>query len=138
SRVTYNYDSRYYLEGNARYDGSSRFTGDNVYSFFPSLSGAWRLSEEDFWQSLKGTINEFKIKGSWSKAGNQTVDLYSYFETLAALNYNFGDKGVQGLIQKSMASQDITWETTTQSDIGLESEFLNGKLSLAFDYYNKR
>lgn len=138
SRVTYNYDSRYYLEGNGRYDGSSRFTGDNVYSFFPSLSGAWRLSEETFWQPLKGVVNEFKIKGSWGKAGNQTVSLYSYFETLAALNYNFGDKGVQGLIQESMANKDITWETTTQSDIGLESEFLDGKLSLVFDYYNKK
>lgn len=137
-KVMYSYDSKYFIEGNARYDGSSRFTGDNVYSFFPSLSGAWRLSEESFWQPIKSVVSEFKIKGSWGKAGNQAVDLYSFFETLSALNYNFDGQGVQGLVQKSLANQNLTWETTTQSDIGLEMDFFNRKFTVGFDYYNKR
>ncbi|WP_158640538.1 TonB-dependent receptor [Anseongella ginsenosidimutans] len=136
-RATYNYSGKYFLEASARYDGSSRFTGDNKYSFFPSVSGAWRISREPFWDGARSVVNEFKLRGSWGKTGNQAVDLYSYFETLAALNYNFGGNGVQGIIQQALANEALTWETTVQTDVGVDLEFLNGKFGLTFDYYVK-
>lgn len=136
-RFTYNYKSKYFVEASARYDGSSRFTGDNKYSFFPSFSGAWRISEEPFWAPLKSVVNELKLRGSWGKTGNQAVGLYSYFETLAALNYNFGGEGVQGIMQQALANQALTWETTTQTDLGIDLELLGGKVGLNFDYYMK-
>lgn len=136
-RFNYNYAEKYFIELNGRYDGSSRFTGKDRYSFFPSISGAWRVSKEKFWDNLSDAINEFKIRGSWGKTGNQSVGLYSYLETLSARNYNFGGTPVQGLYQSTVANADLTWETTTQSDIGLDASFLNGKFGLTFDYYNK-
>ncbi|MBW7889436.1 MAG: TonB-dependent receptor [Chitinophagaceae bacterium] len=137
-RFNYNFEEKYFIELNGRYDGSSRFVDKNRYSFFPSISGAWRLSKENFWLPLRSTINEFKIRGSWGKTGNQSVGLYSYLETLSALNYNFGGTPVQGLYQSSVANSDLTWETTTQSDIGLDASFLGNKFGFSFDYYNKR
>ncbi|HEX5555333.1 MAG TPA: SusC/RagA family TonB-linked outer membrane protein, partial [Chitinophagaceae bacterium] len=137
-RLTYNFNEKYYFEANARYDGSSRFTGDKKYSFFPSFSGAWRISQEAFWSSLSNVVNEFKLRGSWGKSGNQAVDLYSYFQTLAASNYNFGGAGVQGIIQSTLANEALTWETTAQSDIGVDAQLFKGKLGFTFDYYIKK
>ncbi len=136
-RFNYNYAEKYFLELNARYDGSSRFTGKNRYSFFPSVSGAWRISKEKFWGNLSAVADEFKIRGSWGKTGNQSVGLYSYLETLAARDYNFGGVPVQGLYQATLANKDLTWETTIQSNIGVDASFLNGKLGVTFDYYKK-
>ncbi|WP_018616937.1 SusC/RagA family TonB-linked outer membrane protein [Segetibacter koreensis] len=137
-RFNYNYAEKYFFELNARYDGSSRFTGKDRYSFFPSVSGAWRISKEKFWDNLSNIADEFKIRGSWGKTGNQSVGLYSYLETLSARDYNFGGSPVQGLYQATLANKDLTWETTVQSNIGLDASFLSGKLGLSFDYYKKK
>ena len=137
-RLTYNYNEKYYFEANARYDGSSRFTGNKRYSFFPSFSGAWRISQENFWSGLAPVVNELKLRGSWGQSGNQAVDLYSYFQTLSAMNYNFGGDAVQGIIQSTLANRDLTWETTTQTDLGLDIQFAEGKLGVSFDYYIKK
>lgn len=137
-RVNYAFRDKYLFEANSRYDGSSRFTGNNRYSFFPSFSAGWRLSEEPFWDGIKNQVSEFKIRGSWGKTGNQAVDLYSYFATLDLLGYSFNDLPVQAYTQLRMANQNITWETTTQTDIGLDIHFLNGQIALGVDYYDKR
>lgn len=136
-RVSYNFDEKYFFEVNARYDGSSRFSSSNRFGFFPSFSGAWRISQEKFWIDNLNVVNEFKIRGSWGQTGNQSVGLYSFLETLAARNYSFGGQAVQGLYQSALANEDLTWETTTQSNIGLDLSFLKDKISLTFDYYNK-
>lgn len=81
-RINYSYNDKYFVEANGRYDGSSRFTGKNQYSFFPSFSGGWRISEENFFKGIKSTVNELKLRGSWGKTGNQAVGLYSYYESL--------------------------------------------------------
>lgn len=135
-RVNYGFKDKYLFEANARYDGSSRFTGDNQYSFFPSFSGGWRLSEENFWERIKPTVSEFKIRGSWGKTGNQSVDLYSYYESLMSSTYTFGGAAVTGYSPSTIANRNITWETTTQSDIGLDATI--NKLNITFDYYAKR
>lgn len=137
ARLNYNYNDRYFLELNGRYDGSSRFSEDNRYSFFPSFSAGWRLSEEGFWLGLKESINEFKLRGSRGATGNQAVGLYTYFETLSAINYSFEESPVQGFAQSNLANQNLTWETTYQTNIGFDMGLFDDRLSLTFDYYNK-
>jgi len=137
-RFNYAYNNKYLFEANARYDGSSRFTGNNKYSFFPSFSGGWRLSQEKFWAGLRNSINEFKLRGSWGKTGNQAVALYSYFPTLNLVTYDFSGNLAQGYVQRQQANPDLTWETTTQSDIGLDGQLFNGRVSFGIDYYKKR
>jgi len=136
-RVNYDWNGRYLLEVNGRYDGSSRFTGDKQYGFFPSASAGWLLSKEQFWTPLKTWLNEFKLRASWGKTGNQSVDLYSYYSALIAAGYDFGGKSVQGYRLDSYANQQLGWESTTQYDLGLDASFLNNKLTFTLDYYNK-
>ncbi|WP_339921783.1 TonB-dependent receptor [uncultured Cyclobacterium sp.] len=137
ARLNYNYNDRYFFEVNARYDGSSRFNKDNRYSFFPSFSAGWRLSEESFWSEWKDVINEFKLRGSYGGTGNQAVGLYSFYETLSAINYSFNESPVQGFTQTNLANQNLTWETTYQTNVGFDMGMLEDRVSLTFDYYDK-
>lgn len=137
-RINYAYQDKYLIEVNGRYDGSSRFLGANRYSFFPSVSAGWRLSEEKFWSNLSSSINELKIRASWGRTGNQAVGLYSGLATLNQGVYSFSGAPVQTFQQTTLANQDLTWETTTQSDIGVDAQFLNNRLSLTVDYYHKK
>jgi TonB-linked SusC/RagA family outer membrane protein len=136
-RLNYSYEEKYLFEANGRYDGSSRFLGDNQFSFFPSFSAGWRLSREEFWGGLNNYVNEFKIRGSWGKTGNQAVDLYTFYPGLDLLTYSLGGNAVQGYTQRDLVNEDLTWETTTQYDIGIDAQFLSNRVSLSVDYYNK-
>ena len=82
-------------------------------------------------------INEFKIRGSWGKTGNQAVDLYTYYPTLDLVNYSFGGLPVQGYRQLKMSNENLTWETTIQTDVGLDAQLLDNKFSFSIDYYDK-
>jgi len=137
-RLNYAFKDKYLFEANARYDGSSRFIQDNRYSFFPSFSAGWRLSEEEVWDNLRGTVNELKIRGSWGQTGNQAVDLYSYLKTLNLTTYSFDGMVAPGFMQTRMANQNLTWETTTQSNLGVDAQFLDNKFYLTADYYHKK
>ncbi|MFD1141913.1 SusC/RagA family TonB-linked outer membrane protein [Larkinella insperata] len=137
-RVNYAYQDKYLFEANGRYDGSSRFLGDNRYSFFPSVSAGWRISEEKFWGDLGQYIGELKLRGSWGKTGNQAVDLYSGLATLSLGVYSFNGLPAQTFQQTRIANQGLTWETTTQSNVGIDAQFLNNRFSLSVDYYNKK
>ena len=138
SRLNYAYDSKYLLEANARYDGSSRFTGDNQYSFFPSFSAAWRISREKFFEDLNLPFSDLKVRGSWGKTGNQTVPLYSYYASLSQGSYSFGGLAAQTFSVGTLADPNITWETNTQTDLGIEGQMFSNKVSFSVDYYNKR
>jgi TonB-linked SusC/RagA family outer membrane protein len=137
-RVNYDYNGKYLAEVNGRYDGSSKFTGEKQYSFFPSFSAGWRISKENFWQGLENTVNDLKFRGSWGITGNQSVDLYSYYSALTANGYSFGGLPVQGYRQNTLANTNLGWESTTQLDLGLDASFLSKKLNLTIDYYNKQ
>jgi TonB-linked SusC/RagA family outer membrane protein len=138
-RLNYNYDNKYLLEANLRYDGTSRFTGTNQYGIFPSFSAGWRISNEKFWnENLRNIINDLKLRGSWGKAGNQTAGLYAFYESYMSTTYNFNNQIVQGYVQTALANKELKWETSTQTDIGLDAVFLNQKLTLSADYYYKR
>ncbi|MFU1856863.1 SusC/RagA family TonB-linked outer membrane protein [Sphingobacterium sp. NGMCC 1.201703] len=136
-RLNYDWNGRYLVEFNGRYDGSSRFTGDKQYGFFPSASAGWLLSNEQFWTPIKNWLNEFKLRASWGKTGNQSVDLYSYYSALVAAGYNFSGKSVQGYRLDSYANQQLGWESTQQYDLGLDASFLNNRLAFTLDYYHK-
>lgn len=137
-RFNYAFADRYLLEFNMRYDGSSRFPKGDRYSFFPSVSLGWRIAEEPFWEPLKLAVPRLKPRFSWGKAGNQNVGLYTFFDRLAIGNYYvFNNTPVTGVRQNALTSQGLTWETTTQTNIGLDASFFNSQLDLTFDWFNK-
>ena len=137
ARVNYDYHGKYLFEANARYDGSSRFAAGHRYGFFPSFSLGWRISNEDFFTSLKNTVNELKLRGSWGKVGSQTVGLYSYLNTYSQSNYIYGGALASGYRQTDLANENLSWETTTQFNVGLDASLFNSKVNFSADYYIK-
>jgi len=138
-RLNYNYDNRYLLEANLRYDGTSRFTGNKQFGMFPSFSAGWRISNESFWSDgLRKIISDLKLRGSYGKTGNQTADLYAFYESYTSTTYNFNNQVVQGYMQTALANKELEWEVSTQTDLGLDAGFLNNHLNLTADYYYKR
>ena len=138
-RVNYDYKGKYLLEGDIRYDGSSRFAPANRWGVFPGASAGWRVSEEDFFRNLKSTVSNLKLRASWGKLGNQ--DIAGYYPTIATvssgLNYPFGGTVVGGVGPTAGVDPAIVWEKTTQTDIGLDADFLN-VFTLSADYFIKK
>jgi len=133
-RTTYAYDSRYLLEVNLRYDGSSRFARDSRWGLFPSVSVGWRISQEAFME--KFNIDNLKLRASWGKLGNSFINNYPYQATYTTTTYSFGNKLANGLVS-SLSNNLLEWETTTSTNVGLELGVLNNRLTFEFDYYNK-
>jgi len=136
-RLNYNYADRYLFELNIRRDGSSRLPSKNRYATFPSLSGAWVVSNEAFMQGIDW-LSALKLRASWGKLGNQEIGNYVYSETLSAQgSYYFGDTKTIGMRTSKIANENIKWETTTITDLGLDASFWGGRISMVFDWYNK-
>jgi len=143
-RISYNYGDRYFLQGNIRRDGSSRFNKDDRYGIFPSLSGGWVVSEEQFFNVAK--ISKLKLRGSYGVLGNQEIGDYQYIANISSdnnsLNYPFGPGKNQpisiGARVTSFPSRGIKWETTESSDLGMDVGILEGKLEFSADYYVKK
>ena len=136
-RVTYAYDSRYLFEFNIRHDGSSRMPKKHRYATFPSVSAGWIITNESFMPKLDW-MSYLKIRASWGMLGNQEIGDYAYSATMAAnYNYYFGDTKVIGLAEDIVANDDIKWETTTITDIGLDATFWHNRINVTFDYFNK-
>jgi TonB-linked SusC/RagA family outer membrane protein len=137
-RVTYNYGDRYLFEANVRRDGSSRFADGNRFGVFPSFSGAWRISEEAFMSGTRHFLDQLKLRASWGQLGNQNIGLYPFaaFMTLggSGSDYSFNGMNSPGAALNSMANSAIQWETSENTDIGIEFN-LWGKLDFSFDYY---
>lgn len=135
-RFGYNLHDRYLFEANARYDGSSRFAKGNRFGFFPSLSLGWRISEESFFPEWD-FLNEFKIRGSWGKTGNQGIGNYEYWQTVNFTgNYPFGNAVQRGAAITALANPEISWETTIMRNIGVDAVLFNGRLTVTADVYN--
>lgn len=133
-RTTYAYDSRYLLEVNLRYDGSSRFARESRWGMFPSVSAGWRISQESFMEN--SGIDNLKLRASWGKLGNSFISNYAYQATYSPTSYSFGNKLVNGTIS-SLSNNLLEWETTTSTNVGLELGVLKNRLAFEFDYYNK-
>ena len=140
-RVMYNFNSKYFLQGNIRYDGSSRFDEDYRWGAFPSFSAGWVVSEEPFMESLSA-LSFLKVRASWGTLGNERLDsYYPYQSTIAfgsALFYQGDDViSAQTAAQRYYAIRDISWETTESYDIGVDANFFGNKLHFTGDIYKK-
>lgn len=137
-RLAYSYNDRYFLEGNFRYDGSSKFAKDNRWGFFPSISAAWRLTEEDFMQGVRGYIGEIKLRGSYGLLGNQNVTAYQYQTSFFnyANAYAFNNTVVGGA-GYSLGNPGLTWEKAATFNVGVDASLLNRSLDFSFDYFIK-
>lgn len=134
-RLNYAYDSRYLFEANLRYDGSSRFSRQTRWGLFPSVSGAWRISEES-WMKGHGFDN-LKLRASWGRLGNNSIGNYDYIATYAGgYTYSFGGKQVAGIVA-SINNDTLTWETTTTANVGLDMAVLGNRLTMELDAYHK-
>ena len=138
-RFGYDYKSKYFFESSFRYDGSSRFAPGNEWGFFPSVSAGWRLSDETFFEPLKDAVQNLKLRASVGTAGNDNTAAYQW---LSGFNYSFfyvvGDGTVPTIDNTALANRDITWETNTTYNAGLDARFLNGDLQFSFDYFYRK
>ena len=141
ARINYNYDDRYLLELNGRYDGSSRFPKDDRYVFFPSVSAAWRISNEKFFEGAKSIVDELKIRGSYGSLGNQAVGGdYPYIPTMGTnseMGYIIDGKQITSVNPAGLVSPYLTWESVRQIDFGLDWILLNNRLYGSFDWYRR-
>lgn len=139
-RVNYDYKGRYLFEASGRYDGTSRFARSNRWGFFPSASVGWRISEENFFSSLRPIVDNLKIRFSYGSLGNQNVSNYYTFLRLVSIkdfgSFNFGDGklGKYSSLTEPIAS-DLTWEKANQWNLGIDYSMLNSRLSLTGDFY---
>ncbi|MEP6646229.1 MAG: TonB-dependent receptor [Saprospiraceae bacterium] len=135
----YNYKNKYVFNASARRDGSSRFGKGNKYGIFPAVSAAWNFSEEPFFKNVS-FLSHGKLRASWGQLGNQEIGIYPFSSLVqtGVLVYPFGDQIATGVKVVETGNDKIKWETTTQTDIGLELSFLEDRISLSADYYNKR
>lgn len=140
-RVVYDYDKKYFMQANFRYDGSSRFHPDHRWALFPSVSLGWAISEEAFMEDVQG-ISLLKLRGSFGSLGNERIGYYPYQSTIEFYNAPFyqGDKVVSRTTaaQVAYAIPDISWETTDSWNLGIDGAFFNNRLSVSADYYIKQ
>lgn len=136
-RANYDYKEKYLLELTARYDGSSRFAPGKRWGFFPGASAAWRLDKEAFMQD--SFFDFFKLRASVGALGNQAVSLYSYEQSIVlGQDYSFGGSLVSGAATNSYSDPNISWETTTSYNLGVDLGILNNKLSFTGEVYKRR
>ena len=137
-RINYDFAGKYLFEANARYDGTSRFPVNSRWGFFPSVSAGWRISEESFIKDNVNWIDNLKLRASWGQLGNQNIGTYPYQNVLSTgQNYTFGGTLASGVALTTLSNADVTWETTTVTDLGFDFSILKNKLSVTFDYFNK-
>ena len=154
-KANYNYADKYMASFTIRRDGSSRFGKNNRYATFPSVSAGWRINQENFLKKASW-IDDLKIRASWGQTGNQEIDNLARY-TIFVSNYGVGENGGQGygtsydiagtnggstlpsgFKRNQIGNDDIKWETTTQTDLGLDFAFLGNTLYGNFDWYFKK
>ncbi len=137
-RVNLNWDDKYLLEANLRADGSSKFAPGKRWGYFPSVSAAWRISEEDFMHGTASWLDQLKIRASYGSLGNnETTSYYMYQSLFATANYILNGNIAGGLAQTVLANPELTWEKTYMTNLGIDYAFLNSRLSGSVDIYNK-
>ncbi|WP_370862472.1 SusC/RagA family TonB-linked outer membrane protein [Parabacteroides faecis] len=143
-RVNYDYAGKYLFEANFRADASSRFSPDNRWGYFPSLSAGWRMSEEGFMEGARDWMQSLKLRASWGQLGNQEAldDYYPWLITYAigsssGGNYPFDGNVNTGIMQKAQKLSSISWEKSSNWGIGFDLSVLSC-LDLTLDYYNRK
>ena len=140
ARVNYNYDEKYLFSALIRADGSSNFMRGHRWGYFPSVSAGWVMTNEDFMSSAKGVLDFLKLRASWGQNGNCNIKTFQYLATIAFdAPYYFDNKDIPqtGAYPDILPNPDVKWETSQQLDLGADFRFLNNRLSLSFDWYDK-
>lgn len=135
-RVEYGFDDKYLINGVIRSDGSSKFGPYYKFGTFPSLSGAWRISKEDFFKVK--WINDLKLRASWGTVGSNNINPYEYnslINTFSTAVFGTGQTVQQGATQVQLANADLRWEKLIQQNYGFDAVFLNNKLSVTAEYF---
>ena len=140
-RINYNFRDTYLLTLIAREDGSKNFAKGHRWGFFPSASAGWIISNEPFMEWSKGFMDYLKFRASWGQNGNCSISNFQYAATVKlSTQYDFSHGGTStatGAYPSIVPNPDLTWETTEQTDIGLDARFLKSRLGVAFDWYRK-
>lgn len=139
-RVQYDWKGRYLFSANIRRDGSSKFAPANRWGTFPSVSVGWNIADEPFWNPMEDIVNNFKLRASYGTTGNQGFSDYSYSSTISqGYDYVFGtdDSSSQyyGSAQTGYSNPEVQWETSVQSNLGVDLYFLNSKFTLTAEVY---
>lgn len=136
-RINYSYADKYLLTFTLRADGSSNFNPDHRWGYFPSISGAWRFSEEEFMSSIRPVISNGKLRLGYGQTGNTSVGnrVQDYFKS--DWKYAFGSTGVTGMGVSTLGNPRITWETTSEWNIGLDLGFLDNRINFTAEYYDR-
>ncbi len=142
ARLTYNYDSKYLATANLRYDGSSKLHPDHRWKAFPSVSAAWRMSQEEWLKDIDW-IYDLKLRAGWGKTGNQDgVGDYAYLQRYNINRVPWFEEGnstsVPTISQANLRTRDLTWETTTPTGVGVDFSVLNGRIDFTADWYYKK
>jgi TonB-linked SusC/RagA family outer membrane protein len=139
-RLNYTYDNKYLFTATFRRDGSSKFTPANRFANFPSLAAGWNVINEPFMSGLASWVSNLKVRASWGIIGNEKINYErQYSLVLNGVNALFGDDVIYpGATYGVSGNPDLKWETTKQTDIGLEAGFLNDRLTAEIDYYHRR
>ncbi len=135
-RVNYDYKGKYLLSASLRRDGSSRFGADNRWGVFPAVSAGWIISKENFAPDLN-TLSFLKLRAEYGTSGNFNIGNYSHYGNISSANYVFGGALAPGRSGTSIGNSSLTWETTRGFDVGIDAAFLNDRISVVMDYYNK-
>ncbi len=150
-RLSWNWKETYMVNATLRADGSSRFASGHRFGWFPSISGGWTISNEEFMKPTEDWLNFLKLRVSWGQVGNQSIPAYRYLAPIKNTNthYLFGNSGYDdatssanlstnwGAYPSRVANPDVKWETSEQFNVGLDAKFLNYRLGVTFDYYIK-
>ncbi|MBK7221486.1 MAG: TonB-dependent receptor [Saprospiraceae bacterium] len=138
-KAYYGLDDKYLFSATLRADGSSRFGRNNRFGYFPSFSAGWKVTAEDFWQWP--TISNLKVRASWGQNGNDRIGDYSFTTIVEkGQNYAFGPGEIitNGSVALTSPNPDLKWETSTQTDVGVDVELLEGRVNATVDYYRKK
>ncbi len=152
-RANWNYDEKYMLTAIIRADGSSNFSRGNRWGYFPSVSAGWVITNEKFMESTRSWLDFLKIRASWGQNGNCNIGNFYYLSNIGFSPTNYKDYGYKfssdpsrtvngdytsGAYAKNVPNPDVTWETSEQTNIGIDARFISGKLGLNFDWYVKK
>ncbi|MGQ1946170.1 SusC/RagA family TonB-linked outer membrane protein [Geofilum sp. OHC36d9] len=140
-RLSYDFNETYLLTGVLRYDGSSKFSEDNRWGIFPSVSAGWVATNETFMKDVP-VLNFLKLRASWGQNGNQDISDFQYLSTLSyeSAYYFFGNDKTSytvGAYPARVPNEDISWETSEQVDLGFDAHFFDSALQFNFDWYRK-
>lgn len=136
ARFNYSFKNKYLLTATLRADGSSRFAENEKWGYFPSAALGWRISEENFLKDNE-TISNLKLRGSWGETGSQAIAPYQSLSRYGTTVYSIGNVPTLAFVPQSVANPNLKWETTEQTNVGLDLGLFNNRISLTADYFIK-